>query len=226
MWGFCLGFLTPIRTTRPRRVWKASGESRRTASTQTRGLHRGFQILFSTACLNHTEQTVSTLSHFFCLSTYSLAATFIDGQTGSPVPRVPSETRCSSRRKGQLPAPSSGASLPSPPPPPVSTNHCQLLSAALPAAPGEGEEGNGDQHSRWLRPRGQLTEKEKAHRPAAPSSSVFHFGHQDNPTDGFPLCIPPSLGAGEIKNKWCISEGTVYASLLFQRVHLFPLVYR
>lgn len=97
MWGFCLGFLTPIRTTRPRRVWKASGESRRTASTQTRGLHRGFQILFSTACLNHTEQTVSTLSHFFCLSTYSLAATFIDGQTGSPVPRVPSETRCSTR---------------------------------------------------------------------------------------------------------------------------------
>lgn len=44
--------------------------------------------------------------------------------------------------------------------------------------------------------------------------------------DGFPLCILPSLGAGEIKNKGCISEGTVYASVLFQRVHLFPLVYR
>ena len=127
--------------------------------------------------MNHTEQTVSTLSHFFCLSTYSLAATFIDGQTGSPVPRVPSETRCSSRCKGQLPAPSSGSSLPSPSPPPVSTNHCQLLSAALAATPGEGEEGNGDQHSRWLRPRGRLTEREKPivlppHLPRSSTSAI------------------------------------------------------
>lgn len=81
-------------------------------STRCWGFYRGFQILLALLAWITLNKQSPPSPTSFVWSTYSQAATSTDGWLAHLYPEVPSETRCTSSWRKQLPVPSSRASLP------------------------------------------------------------------------------------------------------------------
>lgn len=217
--GCSLGHLYFIKTTHPRGVWKAWGESckgRQHPVSPVLGTLQRLSNSLSITCLNHTEQTSPPSPTSFVWSTLFTGHHLHQGAEGLTCTRSTLRNKMHQELAGTAPR---ALLLGCARSPPTHRDHNPRLHSTLPSLHKNGEHPKGDQ--RPPRPaRSAVTPRPRAANvvclPDSPPSLFCYLSRGTNTADGFPL-YPAFYGSGEIKNKWCISESTLYASLCFIR---------